>query len=162
MDERDNGTVAPGPMAVLAEAIKAVPAMRYALGALGLLSVLAMIGVWRISPQLALAGVPALLVAMVALVTFAQLTRTSRRDLRLAALAFLWSFLSIAIGVTLLLCTSWFWEWPQPIDHLLKLSVHKVEIERAAHEFDLCLEHEHDIAACTAPARKLRELCPGE
>src|ERR1035438_8341111 len=61
------------PYRVLQEAIRAVPAMRYALGVLGIIAVIAIISAWRIDLKVAVFGVIIGVCLMGCILLFARL-----------------------------------------------------------------------------------------
>ena len=103
---------------ILKEAIRQVPAMKYALAVAGILAVVALVGAFRISPPVAVFGAIIILVLMVAMVIFARLTTVGRRTFLLPAQVMMWSFLLLIIATALLLFTCAFFQWPKPLDKL--------------------------------------------
>lgn len=67
----------PAPSGFLREAIKAVPAVKYALGVGGVVSVVAIIASFGISYRVAVIGFPVILISMTLLVIFAKLASAS-------------------------------------------------------------------------------------
>src|ERR1043166_1262904 len=86
------------PMKILREAIRAVPAVKYALGVAGIIAVVAIVKSFGIGPQFAVFGAIITLVLMVALVVFAKLTTTAPRHFKLPVLVLMWSFLGLTIA----------------------------------------------------------------
>ncbi len=103
------------PLSVLREAIRAVPAVKYALGVAGLLSVVAISKAFGLNAPTATAGGIVTLVLMVALLIFARLTATAPRYFVLPALVFMWSSLVLVLATASLLFLSAFFRWPVDI-----------------------------------------------
>ena len=100
------------PIQLLREAIKAVPALKYALGVAGLVAVIAIVGAFRVRPEIAVLGAIATLVLMVALLVFANLTKTAKKHFLFPAMVMMWSFLVLVIAAAGLLFCSTFFNWP--------------------------------------------------
>lgn len=103
---------------IVRESIKAVPAMKYALAVAGLLAVVALVGAFKVSPQMAVLGALVTLVLMVAMVVFARLTTTAPRHFFLPAQIMMWAFLGLTIATACLLFTSAFFQWPRGLREL--------------------------------------------
>ncbi len=88
------------PLTILREAIKAVPALKYAFGLLGLVAVAAIVAMLKVEPKIAVFGTVVILILMVAVVVFARLTTLDTGILKYPAIVFLWSFtlLTVATG----------------------------------------------------------------
>jgi len=106
------------PLAVLREAIRAVPAVKYALGVAGLLSVVAIAKAFGLNAPTAAVGAIVTLVLMVALLIFARLTATAPRYFVLPALMFMWVSLVLVLATASLLFLSAFFRWPVDIFHV--------------------------------------------
>lgn len=101
------------PASILGKAIKAVPAVKYALGVAGIAAVIAIIvGAWKIDYRVAIVGVIIMLIFMVILRIFAVVTTTGAA---LPATVFLWFCLVIFIAAVTCLFTSVFWDYPVPL-----------------------------------------------
>lgn len=99
------------PINVLNEAIKAVPALKYVLGVLGIVAAIAIARGFVSSARVAVIGALIVLVLMVAVVIFAALTRATGA-LRIAATIMMFAFLMLTIGATFFIFTSVFFKWP--------------------------------------------------
>lgn len=110
------------PWTVFTVALKAVPALRYALAVLGIVSAIAIIKGFGVDFQTAVYGTIIMLILMVALVVFAALTKVRSPQVRWGALLLMWSFLLITILSAALLFTSAFFEYPRPLGQLLSLT----------------------------------------
>jgi hypothetical protein len=78
------------PISVLNEAVKAVPAVRYALGVGGIVAVIALIYTFPINPRVAFVGVVAMFVFMGVLVVFAAASTLRDGAIVWPALVFTW------------------------------------------------------------------------
>lgn len=104
---------------ILKESIRAVPAMKYALAVAGIISVVAMVGALKVSPQVAVFGAIIILVLMVATVIFAKLTAVAPRHFFLPVQVMMWSFLVVTVATALLLFTCAFFQWPKGLRDLI-------------------------------------------
>lgn len=100
------------PLQVLKQAIRAVPAVRYALGIAGVAAVIAIVKLFGLNPTVAALGTVVVLFLMAALVVFANLSALGAGDFRLPALVFTWSALILLIACAILLFTSTFFGKP--------------------------------------------------
>jgi hypothetical protein len=104
----------PTPLSILRESIKAVPAVKYALGIAGIASVLAIVGSFHLDFKVALIGMAVMLLFMTLLVIFAALSNLAPPDLRLPALVFTWFSLLLLIAVAFSMFFSVF--FGRPVD----------------------------------------------
>jgi hypothetical protein len=102
----------PFPLQILREAIRAVPAVKYALGVAGVVAVVSIIKLFGLDLWTAFAGAAVIFVLMIVLVVFARISKFGPTELQLPALVLMWSFLVLMIAATTLLFTSAFWGWP--------------------------------------------------
>jgi hypothetical protein len=117
--EPSNNSIAGlNPWSVLQTAVKAVPALRYALAVLGIVAAIAIVKGFGIDYRVAVFGTIVMVVLMVSLVVFAALTTVKSQQTRAAALVMMWSFLVLAILSVILLFTSAFFDFPKPLPHL--------------------------------------------
>jgi hypothetical protein len=108
-----------GPLAFLREAIQAVPAVKYALGVGGVVSVIAIVASFGISYRVAVLGFPIILILMTLLVVFAKLT-AAKPQYFLAPLIILTWFSIIAMVSTIsLIFTGVFFKWPLDLHYWL-------------------------------------------
>lgn len=105
------------PLKVLREAIRAVPAVRYALGISGLLAVIALAFASRIGPQVAVLGTLVMMVLMTMLVIFARLTTLAKKKIAFPALIFTWFVLIQVIATATVLFSSVFFGKPVDLKH---------------------------------------------
>ena len=106
------------PWNVLQAAIKAVPALKYTLAVLGVVSAIAIVKGFGIDFRVAVFGTVTIVVLMAALVVFAALTKVRSPQVRAAALVMMWSFLALTILSATLLFTSAFFSYPKPLADL--------------------------------------------
>ena len=96
------------PFRVLKEAIKQVPALKYALGVAGIAAAAAIVKSLVSDLRVAVFGIILMVVLMTVLVVFAKLTAIASKDFKLPALVLLWFSLLLVIAVSSLLFTSTF------------------------------------------------------
>lgn len=106
----------PGPLEILKSAVKAVPAVRYALGVAGTISVIAIIKSQGIDFWTAVFGAVVMFVLMTALVIFARLTSIAPSYLRKPALIFTWFSLVLMMSSALMLFTHVFFGFPSSLN----------------------------------------------
>ena len=99
--------VAVNPIDFVREAIKAVPAVKYALGVGGIAAVIAIIGGF-IDLRVALVGVPTVIVLMIILLIFSRLAAASSAQLRRAAAVLVWFAVTAMVLVTFLFALTFF------------------------------------------------------
>jgi hypothetical protein len=102
----------PTPHSFLNQAIRAVPAVKYALGIGGIVAVIAIVFSFGVSPKAAIFGTIIMLVLMVVLVLFASLVGKPGTPVSLPALVFTWFSLLLFMATSVLLFTSTFWAKP--------------------------------------------------
>lgn len=106
----------------LGDAIKAVPAVKYALGVGGLASVVAIVtgrfGL-GLDPKFAVIGGGVMIVMMVVLVIFARGTEIVGESFRYPVMALTWFALLLFMAASTLLFTSVFFTWPLDLTHWL-------------------------------------------
>jgi hypothetical protein len=107
------------PFNTLNQAIKKVPALKYALGLAGIAAALAIIKTLVTDLRLAVFGMVVMLVLMTVLFVFAKLTAASAREIRLPAFALMWFSLLLTIASASLLFTSVFFAWPINLKRLV-------------------------------------------
>lgn len=152
-------TLGPGgpgwsPLNVLPEAIKRVPALRYALGALGLLGcVAAALGYFN-SPKLALIGAVAGLAVMCLMLIFSKLADL-KEGFQLPAMVFLWVCLLLFITWAGCMTTSVFFGFP------LKMSLFAEASEPSKPTANAQVQP-HDYGQCpvggTRPSEQMNRL----
>jgi hypothetical protein len=108
-----------GPLSMLHEAIKAVPAVKYALGIAGLISVIAIVtGGLKIDLRVAVFGTIVMLVLMTMLVVFAKLAFASQKQFVLPLTVFTWFSLVLTMLTAIALFLSVFAGWPLNLKRL--------------------------------------------
>lgn len=108
------------PQILLKNAIKAVPAVKYALGISGIVAVVALVGGFRIDYRVQVLGGLAVFLGMVVLVVFANAAGMPGSKMRLQAIVLTWFALSMLILSTFFLFSCVFFEWPQSLAHWIK------------------------------------------
>jgi hypothetical protein len=107
------------PLDIIRAAIRAVPAVKYALGVAGIFAVVAIVSSFGLDPRIAAAGAILVLVLMVVLVIFAKLTTIAPKHFLKPALVMTWAFLFITVATAILLCTSVFFGVPLDVKALV-------------------------------------------
>jgi hypothetical protein len=101
------------PITVLREAIRAVPAVKYALGIAGIVSAIAIVtSGFRIDLRIAVFGTVIMFVLMTVLVLFARLSTTPNHALGIAVIVLVWFSLLLTMFTATGLFTSVFFHWP--------------------------------------------------
>src|ERR1017187_2446658 len=89
------------PLTIIKQAIRGVPAVKYALGIAGIVAAVAICGAFailsRMSLQVVVFGVVIMLVFMATLVVFAKMTTTARQHFIIPALVLTWASLCLTI-----------------------------------------------------------------
>jgi hypothetical protein len=106
-------------VALLDASIKAVPAVKWALGVAGVISVVAIVAGSGLDMRIAAFGATTMLTLMSALVVFARLSRLAPASLRLPALVLVWFSIIVLIAVSGALFTSIFFDVPVRLRHLV-------------------------------------------
>jgi PDZ domain len=107
---------------VLNKAIKAVPAVKYALGVAGIVAAVAIVGLLGISYAAAGIGVVVMFVLMTTLVVFARITTVPTAALRIPALVFTWFALLLTMATACLLFSSVFFKKPVDVKEIFEPS----------------------------------------
>lgn len=109
---RDAGLINASPFSILRAAIQAVPAVKYALGMLGIVAAISVAKLLVSSFRVAALGCLVTLVLMVMLLVFAAATKLVAGSLKVAALILVYSFLAVSVATVLCLFSSVFFKWP--------------------------------------------------
>lgn len=107
------------PLSILRESIKAVPALKYALGVAGIASVIVIIRVFKLDYGVALVGTIIMLLLMTSLVVFARLSSLASPDMRVPALVFTWFSLLFVIVIAITMFSSVLFGWPKDIKYIV-------------------------------------------
>jgi hypothetical protein len=107
------------PISALNRAVRAVPAMKYALAVLGLVAVVAIIAAWRIDFRVAVFGAVIILVLMVAVLIFARLTKLAPQYFVAPAVFFMWTFVLVTAATGIALFTAATMKWPPALYELI-------------------------------------------
>lgn len=109
------------PLAVLREAIKNVPAVRYASGVLGVAAAASLIRSYFSSMRIGVYATLAVLGLMLLLWIFAMLARLPDKSLKYPSIVVAWSLFSVVGCVPILLVLSVFFNVPRPFPELRSL-----------------------------------------
>jgi hypothetical protein len=110
------------PLKILREATRSLPAMRYALGVAGILSVVSLVGALRIDWRIGLFGTIIMLLLMSTLVIFARASTLAPKHLRTPAIVLIYAALVLVLSTAVALFTSVFWGYPLDLRLLLSAS----------------------------------------
>ncbi len=117
------------PYKILKEAIKVVPAVKYALGIAGVTSVLAIIAGFKIDFRVAIFGTIIMIALMFLLLFFSHAASPKNKKLlRLPSLFLAWSFLILTIFSSTLLSTSFFFSWPRDLSFYFNRNIQKKDV----------------------------------
>lgn len=105
----------PSPYTGLKEAVKAVPAVGYAQGVLGVVCVVVIIGLFKLNLFFAVLGVLLMLGLMFGLLLFAVAAKQDAALFRIPAAVMIWVFVLTVIGMLGLAVACIFWK--KPIDY---------------------------------------------
>jgi hypothetical protein len=120
------------PYRILQEAIRAVPAVKYALGVTGIVAAIAIVKSFGIDLRLAVFGTIVTFVLMVVLVIFAKFSTMAPHHFLRPILVLVWSFLTLTIAAASLLFTSVFFKHPVDLQAWLKPSSAQTVPDRVA------------------------------
>lgn len=109
---REIDSLSGNPFRILKDAIKQVPALKYALGVAGIAAAAALIKSVLNDFRVAVFGITVMVVLMTVLVIFAKLTAIASKDFKLPALILMWFSLLLVLAVSSFLFTSTFFNWP--------------------------------------------------
>jgi len=110
----------PDPLAILKEAVKQVPALKYAIAVLGIVSVLVIVKMFQINAGTAWFGVIGVTVLMVLLFVFAKVVASPSTTVKGPVVFLIWSFLFLAVASAFLIVASLFFGWPRPFEDLIR------------------------------------------
>lgn len=113
------------PITLLREAIRAVPAVKYALGIGGAVALIAIVFSFGIDARVAFVGAVVMLILMGVLVVFARMAGLPGTKLVLPALAFTWFALLLFMAVSVCLFTSVFFSNPVNLRHWITSVVYQ-------------------------------------
>jgi hypothetical protein len=108
------------PGKVLKDAIKAVPAVKYALGIAGIVAAIAIVKGFEIDFRIAVFGTVIMLVLMTVLVIFAKAAASAAVGFVGPATVLTWFSLLLVIGTATLLFWSVFFKWPVDLQWVLQ------------------------------------------
>jgi hypothetical protein len=105
---------------ILQNAIKEIPALKWALGVAGVASVVAIVAGFQLDIRIAVFGTMLVIGLMFVLVVFSAIaTHTKSSELRPVALFAAWSFMVLLVTSSFLLMTSYFFSYPRPLESYL-------------------------------------------
>lgn len=108
------------PLGILQSAIKAVPAVKYALGIAGIIAAVAIVAGFNIDFRIAVFGTVIMFVLMTALVIFARVAGTATVGLAGPATVLTWFSLLLMMATATALFTSVFFSWPVDLQWVLQ------------------------------------------
>jgi len=120
------------PFGVVRAAMRAVPAVKYALGVAGVMAALAIGRTFFSSSRAAIFGALCMLGLMVLLLVFSASTKLAPRFLQLPALVLTWAILVIFVLSGSLFAASVFFEWPKPFPILVHAILGTQEAEASS------------------------------
>lgn len=106
------------PLSVVRAGIRAVPAVKYALGIAGTAAALALAAAFFSSKQAAFLGAVGMIGLMTLLVVFASVAKLARGYMKYPALFVMWAILIIFVASTVLVTTSVFFDIPKSFPQL--------------------------------------------
>ncbi|MEK7875520.1 MAG: tetratricopeptide repeat protein, partial [Pseudomonadota bacterium] len=111
------------PLTVLREAMKAVPAVKYALGVAGIAAAVAIVAGFQIDYRVAVFGTIIMVGLMFVLVVLSKLTGQATAAFHMAGLVATLAFILLTIATASLLLTSYFFTWPRSLESFVKNDV---------------------------------------
>jgi hypothetical protein len=103
------------PLQILKEAIKAIPAVKYALGIAGIAASVAIVAGFQIDLRVAVFGTIIMIGLMTVLVVFARLAASPSKFVHIPALLLAWGFVILILASATLLFTSFFFGKPREL-----------------------------------------------
>lgn len=98
--------------------MKAVPAVKYALGVAGVAAAVAIIEGFKVDYKVAVLGTVIMFGLMFVLVIFSDFSRTSKPSLKPLSLTLAWTFAVLLVATSLFIFTGFFFSWPRPLDEI--------------------------------------------
>ena len=111
-DDTSNGL----PINILRQAIRAVPAVKYALGVAGMAAAVAIVAGFSVDYKVAVLGTILMLGLMFGLVAFSSVAFNSSDAIRPLALTLAWTFVLLISATSLCIFTSFFFDFPRPLE----------------------------------------------
>lgn len=111
------------PTGLVNSALRVAPAFRYAVGAAGLIALVAIVSKFGLSPVALLSGVTALFTVMVLFLLFSRAAAVRNPHLALPALVLVWFSLLAGMLASAFASTSAFFNWPLPLRSVLVRSL---------------------------------------
>lgn len=113
--ETKNIKAAVTPHGILNQAIRAVPAIKYALGVAGIGAAVAIVAGFSIDYKVAVLGTLIMFGLMFGLVLFSSFSSNSPASLRPLALTLAWTFVLLIASSSFCIFTGFFFSWPRPL-----------------------------------------------
>ena len=110
-------------LGVITSAIKAVPAVRYALAVAGIGASVALIAGFTTDLRIAIFGIIILFIFMAVMVVFARLASVAAGSLYVLAMVLAWAAVLLIISTSVLLLTSVFFNRPRPLSRWIEGTV---------------------------------------
>jgi hypothetical protein len=107
------------PREILREAIRAVPAVKYALGVAGIAAVVVIFAGFSIDYKVAVLGTIVITGLMFGLVAFSSFASYSSTSIRPLAFTLAWTFVLLTSATSLCIFTGFFFSWPRPLEAYL-------------------------------------------
>ncbi len=108
-----------GLLKIIDKSIKQIPSLKYALGVLAVVSIVAIIVSFRIDYRVAIFGTIFVLFMSAVILLFSKLSNIDSSYFKIPAIIFLWFSVAITIIISSLLITSVFFKYPLDLSHLL-------------------------------------------
>lgn len=107
---------------VLTEAIKAVPAVKYALGVAGVAAAVAIVAGLINDVTIAVLGTVIMMSLMFVLVIFAHFVKNAASHYKPLAIFMSWAVVILTTGTSFLIFTGFFFSWPRPLDAYVRVT----------------------------------------
>jgi hypothetical protein len=144
---------ASSPFEILKSAIKAVPAVKYALGIAGIIAAIAIIKGFKVDFRIAIFGVVIMFVLMTVLVIFARIAATSTGFLA-PTKVFTWFSLFLTMATATALFTSVFFKWPVDLQWILQQHDRKDDLKQSKGGHSDSSQTQATITAQTSPTQQ--------
>ena len=122
-DDIANHGIPTSPASFLQQAVKSVPAVKWAIGIAGIVAAIAVIQGFKIDFRIAVFGSIIMLVLMSVLVVFAKLAAERKSHFAVPALTFAWFSLILTMATAVALFLSVFADWPLPLRDIVRAPI---------------------------------------
>jgi hypothetical protein len=106
----------PGPAEILRQAIRAVPAVKFALGVAGIAAAVTIVAGFSVDYKVAVLGTIIMFGLMFGLVLFSSFASKSTDAIKPLALFLAWTFVILISATSLCIFTSFFFDFPRPLE----------------------------------------------